>query len=88
MKRGKCSERVHALGAKRLKCMGGRGFNGRAADLSILTVVLLLRASASALPPLGPSLLSLSLCTQQRKDELGRVQRARVPLAREPTLVP
>ena len=33
------------------------GFDGRAADPSVLRVVLLLRASASAMPPLGPRLL-------------------------------
>ena len=44
------------------------GFDGRAADSRCLRVVLLLRASASAMPPSGPSLsVKLSLRTQQRK---------------------
>ena len=38
-------------------CMSGYGFDGRAADLSFLRWVLRLSASASAMPPSGPSLL-------------------------------
>ena len=53
-------------GSMRL-CMGGCGFNGRAADSSLSRVVLLLRASASAMPPLGPSSFSLSLRTRQKE---------------------
>ena len=48
------------------------GFDGRAADSSHSRVVLLLRASASAMPPLGPSSLSPSL----RSHGKGRVRRS------------
>jgi hypothetical protein len=48
------------------------GFDGRAADSSVLRVVLLLRASASAMPPSGPSLLSLRLRTKGSQDEKGQ----------------
>ena len=48
------------------------GFNGRAADVSFLRVVLLFRASASAIPPSEPSLLLSSLRTRRRQGEKGR----------------
>ena len=48
----------------------------RAADLSHSRAVLLLRASASAMPASGPSLLLPSLRTRRWKGEKGRVPRA------------
>ena len=53
-------------GSMRL-CMGGCGFNGRAADSSLSRVVLLLRASASAMPPSGLRLLPPRLRTRPKK---------------------
>ena len=50
------------------------GLDGRAADRSSFRAVLLLRASASAMPPSGPSLLWSSLRTRQRKRKTERVQ--------------
>ena len=43
------------------------GFDGRAADQRYSSVVLLLSASASAMPPSGPSLLSSSLRTHGKE---------------------
>ena len=48
------------------------GFDGRAADSSLVRVVLLFRASASAMPPSGPSLLLSSLRRRRRKGGKGR----------------
>ena len=56
-------------------CARASGFDGRAADSSSLRVVLLLSASASAMPPSGPSSLSRSLRTRRRKGEKEQVQR-------------
>ena len=58
------------------------GFDGRAANVSLFRVVLLLRASASAMPPSGPSLLLPKLCTQQKE----RVGREQVPRAVGPSI--
>ena len=48
------------------------GFDGRAADSSVLRVVLLFRASASAMPPSGPRLLPARLRTRRRQGEKGQ----------------
>jgi hypothetical protein len=53
------------------------GFDGRAADVSSVRVVLLLRASASAMPPLGPSLLFMSL-RKRRREKVKRASAASV----------
>ena len=55
VRRSKCSEGACCVGAKG-QWVGG--FDGTAADRSSARVVLLLRASASAMPASGPSLLS------------------------------
>ena len=44
------------------------GFDGWAADQSVFRVELLLSASASAMPPSGPSLLQTSLRTRQKEE--------------------
>ena len=59
---------VHAVGPLGV----GGWFDGRAADSSVLRVVLLFRASASAMPPSGPSLLLLSLRTRETQGEKGQ----------------
>eukprot|EP00964_Phaeocystis_antarctica_P071957 scaffold43949_cov50-Phaeocystis_antarctica.AAC.3 len=64
---GECSERCMPCG----RDARASGFDGRAADLSDVRVVLLLRASASAMPPAGPRLLLPRLRKRQ-----GKVNRA------------
>ena len=51
--KGECSERCMRCG----RDAWASGFDGRAADVSDVRVVLPLRASASAMPPSGPRLL-------------------------------
>ena len=59
------------------------GFDGWAADQSVFRVVLLLSASASAMPPSGPSLLKRSLRTRQTEGCEGASAASRgAPLAR------
>eukprot|EP00964_Phaeocystis_antarctica_P009611 scaffold5230_cov55-Phaeocystis_antarctica.AAC.3 len=75
---GKRSERACCCG----RDAWAGGFDGRAADLSDVRVVLLLSASAIAMPPAGPSSLQRRLRTRQRK--VNRASAASVACLRSP----
>eukprot|EP00964_Phaeocystis_antarctica_P129168 scaffold93023_cov48-Phaeocystis_antarctica.AAC.2 len=75
--------KVTRASVQRACCRGGRdarasGFDGRAADQSVLRVVLPLRTSASAMPAAGPRSLRTRLRKRQKEGEKGECnERAR-----------